>query len=268
MGDEVRERDPALFERAGELVGEDPFARVEDSTRFAQPAIFCASLTAWEAAGPSPGPAAFAGHSLGEFAALASAGGLDRLDALALVVERGALMAEAEAGPPGSMLAVLKATIEAATSLAERHGLTVANDNAPGQVVLSGPTEAISEAAADAREQGCKAMDLGVTAAFHSAAMAPAAARLAESLGRTTFTEPLAPVWSGMTAAPFVDPARELADSLTHPVRWRELQLRLAAEGVERLVDCGPGQVLARLARRTLEDVPAQTLEEAAVVPV
>ena len=185
-----------------------------------------------------------------------------------LVVERGALMAEAEAGPPGSMLAVLKGTIEAATALAERHGLTVANDNAPGQVVLSGPQDAISAAAAEAREQGCKAMDLGVTAAFHSAAMAPAAARLAESLGRTTFTEPVAPVWSGMTAAPFSDPARELADSLTHPVRWRELQLALAEQGIERLVDCGPGQVLARVARRTLDDVTAQTLEEAAGVPV
>ena len=116
MRDQVARLAPDLLERVTELVGEDPFARVEESTRFAQPAIFCASITAYDALDLQPGVAA--GHSLGELAALAAAGVLDRDDALELVVLRGRLMAEAD--DTGSMLALVGATEEEAREIAER----------------------------------------------------------------------------------------------------------------------------------------------------
>jgi malonyl CoA-acyl carrier protein transacylase len=142
MRDLVAGRAPELLERVTELVGEDPFPRVTESTRFAQPAIFCVSIVAWEAIGQPAGAAA--GHSLGEIAALTAAGVLDRGDALELVVTRGRLMADAD--PDGSMLAIIGGTIEDAEAIAEAAGITVANDNAPGQVVLSGPRDGIARA--------------------------------------------------------------------------------------------------------------------------
>src|SRR5919205_4437978 len=130
MRDDVAARAPDLLERVTDLVGEDPFARVEESTRFAQPAIFCASLAAWEAL-PLDAPGAAAGHSLGELAALTAAGVLGRDDALELVVLRGRLMAEAD--DAGSMLAVIGGTPEDAREIAHAPGPTVGNDNAPRQ---------------------------------------------------------------------------------------------------------------------------------------
>jgi malonyl CoA-acyl carrier protein transacylase len=142
MRERVERRAPELLERCVALVGEDPFARVEQSTRFAQPAIFCASLAGWDALGLEPGAAA--GHSLGELAALAAAGVLDRDDALRLVVLRGRLMADAD--DRGSMLALVGASEEEAAEVARAAGVTVANDNAPGQVVLSGDRDDLARA--------------------------------------------------------------------------------------------------------------------------
>src|SRR4051794_11181641 len=132
MRELVAQRAPDLLERVTELVGEDPFARVEENTRFAQPAIFCASVTGWEALDLHP--SAGAGHSLGELAALVAAGVLKRDDALELVVLRGRLMGEAR---NGSMLALVGATLEDAAEIAEAGGGTGANDKTPRQVVLS-----------------------------------------------------------------------------------------------------------------------------------
>src|SRR5215208_5127350 len=120
MRDLVAGRALELLERVTELVGEDPFPRVAESTRFAQPAIFCASIVGWEAIGQPAGAAA--GHSLGEIAALTAAGVLDRGDALELVVTRGRLMADAD--PDGSMLAVIGGTIEDAEAIAAAAGIT------------------------------------------------------------------------------------------------------------------------------------------------
>ena len=154
MRDLVASRAPDLLERCIELVGEDPFPRAGESTRFAQPAIFCASLAGWDALDLQPSAAA--GHSLGELAALAAAGVLERDDALRLVVLRGKLMAEAD--DSGSMLALIGASEEEAAEIAEQAGVTVANDNAPGQVVLSGPREALATAEEIAREHERRAM--------------------------------------------------------------------------------------------------------------
>src|SRR6185437_7513893 len=147
-------RAPDLLERVTALVGEDPFPRVAESTRFAQPAIFCASIVGWEAIGQPAGAAA--GHSLGELAALTAAGVFGRDDALQLVVTRGRVMAEAD--PDGSMLAVIGGSIEDAEAIAATAGITVANDNAPGQVVLSGPRDGLARAEEAAKELGRRTM--------------------------------------------------------------------------------------------------------------
>src|SRR3954447_17527969 len=142
MRDLVAHRAPELLERCIALVGEDPFPRASESTRFAQPAIFCASLAGWDALDLDA--AAGAGHSLGELAALAAAGVLERDDALRLVVLRGKLMADAD--DRGSMLALVGASGEEAEEIAAAAGVTVANDNAPGQVVLSGDRDRLAAA--------------------------------------------------------------------------------------------------------------------------
>ena len=252
MRDLVARLAPDLLERVTELVGEDPFPRVEESTRFAQPAIFCASITAFDALGLEPGVAA--GHSLGELAALAAAGVLERDDALELVVLRGRLMAEAD--DTGSMLALVGATEEEAREIAAHAGVTVANDNAPGQVVLSGTRDALARAEEDARDHGRRALKLNVAGAFHSPLMEPAVQPFREALDATAIGEPSFPVVSCATTRPFTDVRAELAAALTSPVRWRETMLALQAEGCTRYVEVGPGKVLARLGKRILTDGP------------
>jgi len=176
MRDVVLQVSPELVDRAVEAVGEDPFERVADGTRFAQPALYCASVALWEEAGRPRGDF-YAGHSLGEVAALVAAGSIDAADGLWLAARRGALMQEAaEARPEGAMLAVL-GDDTLARRLASAHGLAVANENAPGQTVLSGPEDAIDDASGDAKAHGARAVRLAVQGAFHSAAMAPAVPR-------------------------------------------------------------------------------------------
>jgi malonyl CoA-acyl carrier protein transacylase len=268
MRDLVAAEAPDLLDRCLELVGEDPFAHVPDSTRFAQPAIFCASVAGWRRAGEALGrPVAVAGHSLGEFAALVAADALDALDALELVVLRGRLMWEAgERSGGGGMLALLGASDEDADRLAAAHGVYVANENAPGQVVLSGPAGAIAAAARQARDDGLRAMELGVTGAFHTPAMARAVAPFAEALADVEFREPVVPVISCLTAAPTTDPRRDLADGLTRPVRWTATMRALADLGATRFLDAGPGQVLAKLAKRNVPGTDARSLTALEVV--
>src|SRR6185312_5286824 len=152
MREEVAAARPDLLALACEVVGEDPFARVEDGTRFAQPAIYCASVVGFErlrAAGLTADAVAYAGHSLGEVAALAAAGALSAEDGLRLVATRGRLMQESgERAGNGSMLALLgNGAADRADAVAQAAGLTVANDNAPNQVVLSGAKDAFEAAA-------------------------------------------------------------------------------------------------------------------------
>jgi malonyl CoA-acyl carrier protein transacylase len=250
MRDLVARVAPDLLDRAIELVGDDPFARVDESTRFAQPAIFCASLAGYDALNLSPGVAA--GHSLGEFGALAVAGVLDRDDALELVVLRGRLMAEAD--DSGSMLALVGATEEEAHDIAASAGVTVANDNAPGQVVLSGAREDLARAEEDARDHGRRAIPLNVAGAFHSPRMQPAVEPFRAALDEVEIREPRFPVVSCATTEPFSDVRAELTAALTSPVRWRETMLALHEAGVTRYVEVGPGKVLARLGKRILPD--------------
>lgn len=261
MRDTVERAWPELLELAADAVGDDPFARVDEGTRFAQPAILCAALAGWVRLG-RPDADLYAGHSLGEIGALAAAGALDAEDAVRLVALRGRLMQEAAERTPGEgMLALLGrgggASAAAAAEIAADHGLTLANDNAPGQVVLAGPGDALSAAAAHAEASGLRAMRLPVRGAFHSSSMTPAVPEFLGALERVEFREPRAPVFSCVTAQPFDDPRRRLAEALDHGVRWRETLVALHGRGARRFVETGPGRVLTGLVRRTLADVEA-----------
>ena len=263
MRETVQEHAPDLLERCIELVGEDPFPRVEDSTRFQQPAIFCASMVGWRWAEPHVEPDAMSGHSLGELAALAAAGALSEDEALQLVVTRGKLMAQAaEAQSEGAMLALLKGTPEQAQELAQTHGVHVANDNAPGQVVLSGRRSALDELAGAAREAQLRTMWLAVAGAFHSPDMEEAAERFRAELAEVEFSQPAVEVVSCATAAPFEDPAAQLADALVEPVRWRQTMSALEELGVDRFIDTGPGKTLAQLVGRNISDVRVELAED------
>jgi [acyl-carrier-protein] S-malonyltransferase len=245
---------PELLERCLELVGEDPFAQVGESTRFAQPAIFCASIAGWTELREQLQPVALAGHSLGELSALVAAGALDRDAGLALAVRRGELMASAGNGEEG-MLAVLGGDPGLVAELTAGHGVVLANDNAPGQAVLAGALEGLRAASAQAREHGARAIMLDVAGAFHTAAMATAVEPFRAALQEVELRPPAIPVISGSSARPFgADVREELAAAIGRPVRWRETMLAFAELDADTFVDFGPGKVLARLVRRNLPD--------------
>jgi [acyl-carrier-protein] S-malonyltransferase len=199
-----------------------------------------------------------AGHSLGELAALVAAGCLTEREGLELVALRGKLMQESgERAGDGGMLALLGAgAADHAGELAEAHGLSVANDNSPQQVVLSGDRGSFDAASAAAKELGLRPMDLPVTGAFHSPMMAEAVPSFTAALERVEVSPPQGvTVFSAVTAAPFEDVRAQLAQALTMPVRWRETLLVMHDRGAERFVEVGPGRVLTGLAKRTLKDV-------------
>jgi malonyl CoA-acyl carrier protein transacylase len=259
MRDTVARERPELLDAALAVVGEDPFARAEEGTQFAQPAIFCASLAGWAGLG-SPSGEVMAGHSLGELSALVAAGCLEERDGLELVALRGRLMHEAgtRAGD-GGMLALLgPGAADRAEELAAAHGLTVANDNCPTQVVLSGAREALPAAGESAREAGLRPMEVAVSGAFHSPMMASAVPRFEAAVAEVEFRPAGVTVFSAVTAQPFegeADIRLRLVEGLTRPVRWRETLLGLQRFGAERFVEVGPGRVLTNLAKRTLKDV-------------
>src|SRR5947209_5781158 len=256
MRDSVARVRPDLLSLVQELVGEDPFPRAEEGTNFAQPAIFCASLAGWAALGRPAGDL-MAGHSLGELGALVAAGCLSERDGLRLVVLRARLMQEAgERAGDGGMLALLGAgAADHADTLAEAHGLAIANDNSPQQIVLSGSRAVLPAAAAAAEKLGLRAIELPVTGAFHSPMMEAAVPEFARALEQAELRKPQVPVLSAVTARPFDDVRLRLAEGLTRPVRWRETMLELHRRGAERFVEVGPGRVLTGLAKRTLSDV-------------
>jgi [acyl-carrier-protein] S-malonyltransferase len=256
MREQVGRVRPDLLSLAIDVVGEDPFPRVDDGTAYAQPAIFCASIAGWCAL-DRPVREFTAGHSLGELGALVAAGVLSERDGLELVALRGRLMQEAgETNGDGGMIALLGAEAAArAQEVAGEHGLSIANDNAPQQVVLSGPRSALPAAERTATDLGLRAMILPVTGAFHSPMMASARPEFERALAEVEIRPAVSCAISAVTAEPFDDVRARLLDALTGPVRWREVLLTLRERGVTRFVEVGPGKVLTGLAKRTLKDV-------------
>ena len=198
------------------------------------------------------------GHSLGEYSALAAAGALSLTDTAKLLKIRGTAMQQAIPVGEGGMAAILGLDIEAARSLAraasEGEGCTPANDNAPGQVVLSGHATVISRAVDIASEFGARrAVALQVSAPFHCSLMQPAAEKMEEVLASTEISVPSIPVVPNITIEPTQDPAvikSQLVKQVTGMVRWRESVLRLRELGARRLIEVGAGSVLSGLVKR------------------
>jgi [acyl-carrier-protein] S-malonyltransferase len=258
----VEDARPDLLPLAVDAVGCDPFPRVEESTRYAQPAIYCASIALL----PSEpvATACMAGHSLGEFAALVAAGALSEEDGLALVALRGRLMDEA-AGGAGRMLALRGSDArEMAAEIAFETGTYPANHNSPVQVVLAGLEGAIEEARRIARSRGLRASVLPVRGAFHTPLMASAREPFAAALAGVPVSPPAVPVYSGASAAPFIDIRAELVAGLTTPVHWSDVLGAMYVAGARRFVEVGPGEVLTGLVRKTVPDAEAMPLSELA----
>jgi [acyl-carrier-protein] S-malonyltransferase len=254
MRDRVRRWCPELGEAAQRALGADPFSQVRESTAFAQPAIFCASVAGWRAIKQVLEPAAVAGHSLGEFAALVAAGSISPLDALQLVLRRGRLMEEAEQSHGGGMIAVSGPSLERVQAIAERCGVVIANDNSPSQLVLSGSATSIERAFEESRAAGLRAAHLPVCGAFHSPLMADVGEQLQAALAEVEIGPPALPALCTTTCAPFIDVATELTLGITRPVLWRQSVEHLHGVGYRRFVEAGPGTALGKLARRTLGD--------------
>jgi [acyl-carrier-protein] S-malonyltransferase len=260
----------AVLDEVAARAGTDPRRLDTDPdtgkrTADAQPAILATSLVAWRAlldAGVRPD--VVAGHSLGEVTAAVAAGALEVGDGAALVAARGRAMGEACAATPGGMAALVKLAPDAVEVLvAEDPELVVANDNAPGQVVVAGTPAAIERIRGRARDAGGRALPLDVEGAFHSPAMASAVAAVAATLEDLELRDPAVPLVTGTVVEPLRSGAaigRALVDGILAPVRWREVQQRLVDLGVEQVVEVGPGGVLAGLARRAAPELRVHTV--------
>jgi [acyl-carrier-protein] S-malonyltransferase len=211
-----------------------------------------------------------AGHSLGEYTALAAAGAFTLSDAARLLKARGRAMQEAVPFGEGAMSALLGIEIgpaeQAAAEAAAQGGVcVVANDNAPGQVVISGTKDAVERAGEIAKTKGAKrAMALAVSAPFHCPLMQPAADKMREALAQVTIRPPAAPVVANVTAAEISEPEtirRLLVEQVTGRVRWRESVLAFRPLGVDVTVEAGGSKVLAGMVKRIDRDLQTMTLD-------
>lgn len=265
------EVDDALGERLSTLMFEGPESDLV-LTRNAQPALMAVSLAVVrmieaESGRRLPDIAAYvAGHSLGEYSALAAAGALGIGDAARLLRLRGDSMQRAVPVGEGAMAALLGLDLDAAREVASEADATgvcdIANDNAPGQAVVSGARAAVERAVEIAGAKGArKSVLLPVSAPFHCRLMQPAADAMQAALAETAIVKPAVPVVSNVTAAP-VDAPEEirarLVEQVTAMVRWRETVAWFAANGVEELVEAGAGRVLSGLARRIERSLQAR----------
>ena len=232
------------------------------ATGASQLAVLLASLVAWDALAPrlDEPPVAFAGHSLGQVTALLAGGAVDRSDGLRLAAERADLSQASADARPGGMAALVGAELDVAARVCEGgDDVWIANDNAPGQVVIAGTPEGLAAAAERARRLGVRrVMALDVGHAFHTPLLADAAANLRPVLEGIAFREGTAPIVANTDALGHTDPhcwADQLTRHLVEPVRWRESQRTLAASGATTFIEVGPGRVLAGLAKRTVPDV-------------
>ena len=249
-----------MFEKANEILGfritDIMFEGTDEDlkqTKVTQPAILLHSVILAKTMGGDFNPDMVAGHSLGEFSALTAAGALSFEDGLKLVAARAMAMQKACEIKPSTMAAVLALPDEKVEEICESvPGIVVcANYNCPGQIVISGETEAIDAACEKLLEAGAKrALKLKVGGAFHSPCMEPARAELAEAIARTEIHTPICPVYQNVDAQPHTDPEEikaNLVAQLTAPVRWTQTVKNMIADGATEFVEVGPGKVLQGL---------------------
>ena len=270
MGADVFAQRPDLLGGAAEatlgwslerLVAEGPEDDLTQTDK-AQPALYGVAYALWSefSEAVSAAPSAAAGHSLGEYTALAAAGALDFQAGLGLVAARGRAMQVCAEAADSAMAALLGADVETAeafTELRRREGghLWVANINAPGQIVVAGGAEDIIWAVANGRDHGVRrVIPLKVAGAFHSPYMAAAAEALSGALEEIRFGEPAFPVYANVTAEPVIDIAANLALQLVSQVRFADSLVAMAGIGITTFVHIGPGNVTATMAKRTVKD--------------
>jgi [acyl-carrier-protein] S-malonyltransferase len=282
MGRDLAEQFPAaaeVLEAADSALGfslsrlcfEGPEEALKDTSN-AQPAIVAVSIAAYEAFRAAGGPPAdmMAGHSLGEYSALAAAGAMDAETGIRLVRKRGELMAEAGRKRGGAMAAVLGLDNEVLIRLCEEDAGTVvvANWNSPGQAVISGEADAVERVSAAAKGAGAKrAVPLPVSGAFHSPLMQEASEAMAGVLADAPLSAPSVPLYANVTALP-VDEGYALKDLLTEQivsqVRWEETVRNMIGDGARTFVELGPGKVLSNLIRRIDGSVAVYNVEDSA----
>lgn len=273
MGKDVADAHPTarkIFERADDFLGfslstlcfEGPADDLNDTLN-TQPALYVTSLAilaALRAEHPDVEAAAVAGHSFGEFTALAAAGSITFEDGLRLVRERGRLMKAAGEEQPGAMAAILAVETEVVRDFCARAAnetggvLVLANDNCPGQIVISGDVATLDRGLELAKEAGARrAIKLAVSIAAHSPLMAPAAAAFAKAIQQTTIIEPSVPVYANVSAQSIREVSaiqQELEAQLTSSVRWTESMQAMIANGIDTFVEIGPKDVLSGLMKR------------------
>jgi [acyl-carrier-protein] S-malonyltransferase len=255
------------FGEASEVLGYDCWELVQNGeedainlTERTQPILLAASVAIWRLwqQHGGPNPAAMAGHSLGEWSALVCAGAVDFADAVNIVRARGAFMQQAVPVGVGAMAAIMgiddQIVIDACAEAAEGQVVAAVNFNAPGQVVIAGDADAVARATAICKKGGAKrAVELPVSAPFHTSLMRPAADNLAELVEATTFSAPQIKIIHNVNAQAEADPQTIkglMLEQIYKPVLWVDCVNGLAAGGAEMLIECGPGRVLNGLSKR------------------
>ncbi|MDO9333674.1 MAG: ACP S-malonyltransferase [Dehalococcoidales bacterium] len=241
----------------------------------AQPALVLVSIAclkaAQEVAGKAfPLPMFMAGHSLGEYSALAAANVIDFGTAVYLSRERGRLMYEAGMKQPGAMAAVLGLEEPALAEVCKQTDTVIANINCPGQLVISGASENVAKASEMAKAKGAaRVTPLQVSGAFHSPLMQPAVAGMMAVLGKVSFRDPSVPIMANVTAQPLTKASQfrdELLNQLTSSVQWQRSVEYMLGQGVKSYIEIGPGKVLAGLVKRISRDAEMLNISDAAAV--
>ena len=264
----------AILEEADDVLG-FPLTKLcfegpEDELRQtinAQPAILAVSV-AYLKSSPQlqdTTPVFVAGHSLGEYTALVAANVLDFADAVHLARERGRLMQEAGNKQPGGMVAILGMDEALVLEVCQSTGAKVANFNCPGQIVLSGASECVAQAAELATMKGARsATPLQVSGAFHTHLMQPAVEGMSQAISKLNFRDPTVPIVANTTAEPITSGAAvkdELLHQLCNPIQWQKSIERMVTEGVSTFFEVGPGQVLTGLIKRITKEAETISLD-------
>jgi len=275
MGKDLYDNSPLakeMFEKANEILGfritDLMFAGTDEDlrqTKVTQPAIFLHSVILSKVLGADFKPEMVAGHSLGEFSALVSAGALSFEDGLKLVSARAQAMQKACEKEPSTMAAVLGLEDEKIEEICKaiEEVVVPANYNSPGQLVISGSIKGIEIACQKLTEAGAKrALKLAVGGAFHSPLMEPARQELEAAINKTSFNKPICPIYQNVDANPTSDPEtikKNLIAQLTAPVRWTQTVKNMLANGANNFVELGPGNVLQGLIKKVDRNVVAES---------